>query len=192
MDIVNEARHYHLEKHQTSVLVSRWRVTMKPDFLIFMPALLLASSCSSEPAVPPQGTVQQLMAQDMQPTAEVYWNSVGASSELVDGEPVFREWQPETEAEWAEVQRATQHLQELGELLQTPAYAEGRGEDWIAYSQGLVDAAREAEQTTIDRDPDAILNDVGYTVYRVCSACHRAYPPEELPDGVTVDDLAQG
>lgn len=162
---------------------------MKPDFLILAPALLLASSCSAEPEVPPTGTIQQLMAQDMQPTAEVYWQSVGASSELVDGQPVFREWQPETDAEWAEVQTATQHLQELGELLQTPAYAEGRGESWIAYAQGLVDAAEEAEQTVADRDVDAILNSTGYTVYRVCSACHRAYPPAELPEGVTVDDV---
>ncbi|MCB2065990.1 MAG: hypothetical protein KDE15_05040 [Erythrobacter sp.] len=164
---------------------------MKPDFFILAPALLLAASCSSEPEVPPQGTVQQLMAQDVQPTAEVYWNSVGAASELVDGEPVFREWQPETDAEWAEVRTATQHLQELGELLQTPAYADGRGDNWMAYARGLVDAAKAAEQTVEDRDTDAILNDTGYTLYRVCDACHRAYPPEELAaEGATVDDVS--
>jgi hypothetical protein len=179
MDIVNEARHYHLGQAKAMADLHRRGGTMKPDIFILAPALLLLAGCSQEPQVPPTGTVQQLMAQDMQPTAEIYWQSVGARSELVDGEAVFEEWEPETDADWARVRAATQHLQELGELLQTPYYAEGRGESWTAYAQGLVEAARAAEQTAIDRDADAILNETSYTIYRVCDACHTAYPSAE-------------
>ena len=140
-------------------------------------ATLLASCGTNQPEMP-YGTAQQLMANEVQPTAEIYWQSVGAVSELVDGEPVFREWQPETDEEWAEVQAATQRLQELGEILKSPAYSDGRGEDWTDYSNGLIEAAKLAEQTVIDRDAEAILNKTGYTIYSVCQACHQMYPPE--------------
>lgn len=152
--------------------------------------LALVAGCSQAEETGPLGTTQQMMAQHVQPTAEIYWESVGSRSELVDGEPVFTEWQPETDVEWDEVRAAAGRLGELGELLMTPAYTEGRGEDWTAYSQGLVDAAAQAEQAAASRDPEAVF-EVGGTVYAVCSACHRMYPPEELPEGVSVDDLAE-
>lgn len=156
---------------------------------VAMGALAIAA-CSQAEQVPPLGTAQQMMAQEVQPTAEIFWNAVGSRSELVDGEPVFTEWQPEGDAEWEDVRASAVRLGELGAILQTPAYAEGRGDDWIAYSQGLVDAAAQAEQAAMARDPEAVF-EVGGTIYAVCSACHRMYPPEQLPEGVTVDDIAQ-
>ncbi|MFB0613123.1 hypothetical protein [Aurantiacibacter poecillastricola] len=153
-------------------------------------ALSLAACGGQEAEAPPLGTAQQMMAQEMQPTAEVFWESVGSASELIDGEPVFREWEPETDAEWNDVHAAAVRLGELGEILMTPAYAEGRGDDWMAYSQGLVDAAAQAQEAALAKDPEAVF-ETGGTIYSVCSACHRMYPPEVLPEGVTVDDVAQ-
>lgn len=166
---------------------------MKTDILMLAAALaapLALAGCDNQPELPPEGTAQQLMAQQVQPTAEIYWEAVGASSELIDGEPVFREWAPENDAEWEAVRAAAVHLGELGELLKTPAYSAGRGDDWLAYAQGLVDVSAQAQEAAVAQDPDAVF-EVGGTIYTVCSACHRMYPPEELPEGVTVDDVQQ-
>lgn len=159
-------------------------------FTIAALATLALAGCNQAEEAPPLGSAQQMMAQEMQPTAEVFWQSVGSASELVDGEPVFREWQPETDAEWEEVRAAAAHLGELGEVLMTPAYAESRGDNWTAYAQGLVDVSVQAQEAAAAQDAEAVF-EVGGTIYSVCSACHRMYPPEELPEGVTVDDVAQ-
>lgn len=166
---------------------------MKTDLRILASALfgtLALSACNQAEEVPLLGTAQQMMAQEMQPTAEVFWGAVGSKSELIDGEAVFTEWQPESDAEWEDIRAAAGRLGELGEVLMTPAYADGRGDDWTAYSQGLLDAAAQAEEAARVQDPEAVF-EVGGTVYSVCSACHRMYPPEQLPEGVTVDDISQ-
>ena len=169
---------------------------MKTDFrsitgtLVILATALTLPACNQAEEVPPLGTAQQMMANEMQPTADIFWGAVGAKSELIDGEAVFTEWQPETDAEWDEAHAAAVRLGELGEIMKTPAYAEGRGDNWMAYSQGLVDVSAQAAEAALARDADAIF-EVGGTIYSVCSACHRMYPPEELPEGMTVDDVAQ-
>jgi len=122
--------------------------------------------------------VQQLMANEVQPTAEVYWNSAG----YVVDESGETDLTPTTEEGWAATLESTRKLQRLGEVLQTPEYAEGRGEDWITFSKSLVEISKRAEQTARDRDSEAIF-EVGGIIYRVCTACHQSYPasqPEEL------------
>lgn len=157
--------------------------------LALLAPIALLASCADEPADLPYGTAQQFMANEVQPTAEIYWNAVGAVSELVDGEPVFREFEPQTDEEWAAVAAAAAKLREHGQILAGP-YAEGRGADWLDFAQGLQDVATQAEQAALAKDPEAVF-EVGGTVYNVCTACHQSYPPEELPDGTTVDDLAE-
>lgn len=152
-----------------------------------LPALLLAS-CADEPVEQPYGPAQKFMAEQVQPTAEIYWGAVGAVSELVDGEPVFTEFEPETDEDWEKVRLAAVSLREFGEVLATPAYADGRGEDWIDFSNGLKEVSQLAEQAAIDKDPDAVF-EVGGTIYSVCSACHQMYPPADVPEGVTVEDM---
>ena len=150
-------------------------------------AALLAGCNQGAPA--PEKTAQQLMAEDVQPTAEIYWNSVGHVSELVDGVPVERDIRPQTDAEWQAVRDAATHMVELAELLQTPGYAQERGEDWVEISQSLEEVARLAEQAAESRDPDKVF-EVGGTMYSVCSACHQAYPPAEgLPPDVPAGDV---
>ena len=72
-------------------------------------------------------------------------------------------------------------LAEHGRMLKEPGYAEGRGQGWIEFSDGLIEVAGKAEVAANSKDPDAVF-EVGGTVYSVCSACHQAYPPE-TPEG---------
>lgn len=141
---------------------------------------LLLGSCSGGEANLPYGPVQLMMANEVQPTAEGYWDSVRFVSELVDGEPVFTEYEPKTEEDWQKVEQAARHLGELGEALKTPAYSDGRGADWLVFAQGMVDVAKLAEDAAKSRDPDQVF-EVGGTVYNVCSACHQQYPPAQMP-----------
>ncbi len=129
--------------------------------------------------------VQQLMAEEVQPTAEVYWNSAG----YVVDESGETDLTPTTEEGWAATLESTRKLQRLGELLQTPEYAEGRGEDWIAFSKSLVEISKRAEQTALDRDSEAIF-EVGGVIYRVCTACHQVYPASQ-PEDLGQEDIEQ-
>ena len=154
-------------------------MTRSTGRLAIIAAVGLLAGCSQAPADLPYGTAQQFMANEVQPTAEIYWNSVGAVSELVDGEPVFREFQPETDEEWAAVAAAAAKLREHGEILAGP-YAEGRGEDWLDFSRGLQDMATAAEQAAQSKDPEAVFT-AGGNLYNVCTACHQSYPPADMP-----------
>ncbi|TIX51570.1 hypothetical protein [Alteraurantiacibacter aquimixticola] len=154
---------------------------------LMLPIIALAG-CGEEPVEMPYGTAQQFMANEVQPTAEIYWGAVGAVSELVDGEAVFTEFEPETDEEWAKVSAAAVKLREFGEVLASPAYADGRGDDWLQFAQGLQDVATQAEEAALAKDPEAVF-EVGGTVYAVCTACHQMYPPAELPEGETVDTV---
>jgi hypothetical protein len=160
-----------------------------PDILILGACLSVAACGAPEQAEAPLGTAQQMMANEVQTTAEVYWESVRFESRLEeDGTVVEEEFEPETDAKWEEVRAAAARLGELGGILQQPAYAEGRGDDWIAFSEGLVAVAAEAEQAAISKDPDAVFA-AGGLVYNVCRACHQMYPPSSLPEGVDESEL---
>lgn len=150
-------------------------------------ACLLLAGCGSDAAVElPLGTTQMMMANEVQPAADTYWQSVRFESRLLDDGTVQEtDFVPESDADWDKVRAAAVRLGELGEILQTPAYSDERGADWIAFSQGLVDVAARAEQAALDKDPDAVFEVGGY-VYNVCKACHQMYPPEELPEGAEV------
>lgn len=161
---------------------------MKPDKFFLALALAALASCSQGEQEMPLGTPQQMMANEMQPTADIYWKSVKFVSELKpDGTVEERDIRPQSDAEWEDVRASAARLGELGAMLQTPAYAGGRGDAWIAYSRGLVDAAALAEAAAAAQDADAVFIEGG-TVYNVCRACHQMYPPAEAPAGTTVDD----
>lgn len=151
--------------------------------------LTLLASCTQEPAELPHGTPQQFMANEMQPTAEIYWGSVGFVSELIDGVAVDREFQPQTDAEWQAVADSAAKIADFGEVLATPAYAEGRGEAWLDFAQGLQDMARQSEQAALDHSPEAVF-EAGGNLYNVCKACHQAYPPAEPEPGPAAEPAA--
>lgn len=145
-------------------------------FTAALAAFALASCNQGPPAKP----IKQLMAEDVQPTAEVYWHSVQFVSELVDGKVIERDIRPQTDAEWEKVRRAAVEIGGFGELLQTGSYTEGRGDDWKQFAQGLVEVSKAAEAAAAAKDPDKVF-EVGGTIYSVCKACHDVYPPAEGP-----------
>ena len=145
---------------------------------------LLLAGCNQGPATP-EKTVQQLMAEDVQPTAEVYWDAVQFISDETGDHDIF----PKTDADWARTKGAATKLIELAELLKTPGYTEGRNEDWTTFANSLGDVARMAEQAAEERNTDKIF-EVGGTMYNVCSACHQVYPATTEPEAEATDQAA--
>lgn len=136
-------------------------------------ALVLLASCNR---APPE-TVQQMMKNKVQPTAQFYWDAVRFVSDQTGEHDI----KPTTDAEWEKVRKAAADLQDYGKLLQTDAYTKGRNPDWIKFSQAMVDISKQAEQAAIDKDPDKVF-EVGGTMYNVCSACHMVYPATVGPE----------
>lgn len=130
----------------------------------------LAFVAACKPAVP----VKDLMAQDVQPTAEIYWDSVKYVSDETGNHDIF----PKTDADWQKTREAAARIAKLGEQLKSSDYAAEHGPDWVEFSDGLIEVAGKAEQAAIDKDVDAVF-EVGGTLYSVCSACHQAYLPRE-------------
>lgn len=161
--------------------------------LVAFGGILLLSACAgdeAENATASEGryiqahSTQQLMEVVVQPTAEIYWDSV----QYISDETGNHDIAPQTDEDWARTRMAAASISEFGNLLMTPIYAEGRGEDWIEFSQGLVEVGKLAEQAAVERDTEKVF-EVGGTVYNVCSACHQVYPPSDLPDGTTESDF---
>jgi len=144
-------------------------------FIAIAGAALLAG-CNQGPPQP-EKTVQQLMAEDVQPTAEVFWDSVQFISDEDGEHEIF----PRTDAEWKRTRDAATRIGELARLLQTPGYAEGRGEDWIQIAKSLDDVSKLGEQAADARDVEKLF-EVGGTLYNVCSACHQVYPATTGPE----------
>ena len=165
---------------------------MTKRLFIATAGLALLAGCNQAPA-PPEKTIQQLMAEDVEPTAQIYWKSIQYISDETGDHDIF----PRTDADWARVKGAATRLGELGTLLQTPGYAEGRGEDWIQFSKSLVEVSKLAEQSADQKSTDKVF-EVGGTVYNVCTACHQVYPPatgpgtEERPGEDPADEAAAG
>jgi hypothetical protein len=158
---------------------------MTRKFAIALVAAALVGGCGGSPT--PEKTVQQLMAEDVQPTAKVYWDAVQFISDETGNHDIF----PRTDAEWKRTRDAATRIVELAELLQTPGYAEGRGEDWVQISQSLAEVGKLAEQAADSKDPDKVF-EVGGTLYSVCSGCHQVYPPAEgLPPETAAEPPAE-
>ena len=137
-------------------------------------AALFVAGCSSHDDGKAAGSedniAKMLMIEAVQPNADTYWQAV----QYISDENGSREIIPQTDAEWETVAAAARKLGQLGEDMQKPEYAEGRGADWTAYAQGLVAVSQQAEEAAAAQDPEKVL-DVGGTLYNVCSACHETY-----------------
>jgi hypothetical protein len=149
---------------------------MKAGIFVTAGALALASCNQGPPPVP----IKDLMAEQVQPTAQVYWDAV----RFVSDETGDHDIMPRTDAEWEKVRKSAEDLGKFGELLKTEAYTEGRAADWTQFAQGLVDVSKLAEQAAVEKNTDKVF-EVGGTVYSVCSACHQVYPPAAEPGAAT-------
>jgi hypothetical protein len=145
-------------------------------------ALLAACGGSSEPKQEAPRFVRahdihQLMENVMQPQADVFWRSSGW---IVD-EKGEHDLTPTTEEGWLATRSAAATVTEMGNLLMTPLYAQGRGKDWMEFSEALVQIGMRAEKAAVDRNSDAIM-ETGGVMYRVCQSCHEVYLPEPTPE----------
>lgn len=138
-------------------------------------AAMLLAGCTQ--AVQPDKTAQQLMAQDIQPTADIYWKAV----QYISDETGNHDIAPQTDAEWQRVQDAAAKIVAYADLLKTPAYAEGRGGDWVQFADSMAEVGKLAEQAAAEKNPDKVF-EVGGTLYSVCSACHTIYPATSGPE----------
>lgn len=129
--------------------------------------------------------IKQLMATVVQPQADVFWRSAGSVSDASGEHSLL----PTTDEGWLRTRSAAATVTEMGNLLMTPLYAEGRGEDWMKFSRALAEIGQRAEQAAVDRSEDAIF-EVGGTMYNVCAACHQVYPP--AAGEVPADNAASG
>jgi hypothetical protein len=127
---------------------------------------------------------QQLMAYIVEPQAQVFWGSAG----FVIDEEGEHDLTPTTEEGWLATRSAAATVTEMGNLLMTPMFAEGRSEDWLTYSKALVEIGMKAEQAAADKDSDAVF-ETGGTMYNVCRACHQAYVGDVDPPPLPGDGL---
>lgn len=140
-------------------------------------AALLAgcSKAEEEPNFVKAHDIKQLMATVVQPQADVFWRSAGS----ITDENGTVDLTPTTDEGWLRTRSAAATVSEMGNLLMTPQYAKGRGEDWMEFSRSLVEVGMKAEKAAVDRDSEAIF-EVGGHMYNVCKACHQVYPPAEV------------
>ena len=142
-------------------------------------ALLFLTACAQQAPTRSIATTEQLMYGLVQPVAEVVWDSVQT---IVDLEGVH-ELQPQTEEEWEFVRNSALSLAEAGNLVMVMdrPLTEGtpeRGDDWIEFTNGMMEGALEAAQAAQARDPEALFT-AGSNLYENgCLACHEAYLPE--------------
>jgi hypothetical protein len=149
---------------------------------IALTVLLLASCDSEEPATStpykPTTEMIDLMNWIMDPAADVIWGNSGWEMTELGEQELF----PETDEEWQALVHASAMIAESGNLLMMPGRengADGRGEDWIAYSQAIVDTGNQLLEASKAKDKQAIF-DIGGQLYRVCVACHQRYAlPEQ-------------
>ncbi|MEO7551779.1 MAG: hypothetical protein ABIT09_11635 [Croceibacterium sp.] len=131
-------------------------------------------------AAKPELTIQQFMAQKVDPASKIYFDAVQYISDETGNHDIV----PQTDATWQKVAQSAADLQAHGKLLQTPGYAEGRNADWTKFSQDLVTVSQQAEAAAKAKNPDKVFEVAG-TVYAVCSACHMAYPKDTKAQGAS-------
>lgn len=139
--------------------------------------LLLAASCSSQPAAPappPFDTtvsVKDLMANILDPNADVVWESVGT---IVTKEGTF-DRAPATDDEWNQIKASAITLVEAGNSLLLPARS-GNNAEWIAKAGAMIAQSKLMMKAIDDRNKDAVFN-VGADLYDSCVNCHKQFDP---------------
>lgn len=132
----------------------------------------------------PVPDLKQLMAQKVQTSADVYWKAV----QYISDEKGMHEIMPRNDAEWERTRQAAEQVGQYARQMMTPAYAQGRGQDWQEFAQGLSDVAGEAARAAEVKSTEKVL-EMGGTMYNVCSACHEVYMPS--PGGLAPTGVAE-
>ena len=109
------------------------------------------------------------MAGMVDPAANFIWRSV---STTVTAQGI-EEKAPQNESEWTELRNAANLLSRGGRLLKQDPQREG-DEDWLKWSQAIVDSAAWTLEAIESKNPDQVLA-AGEAIYNTCVGCHGGY-----------------
>ena len=139
-------------------------------------AALAAGGCGAAAPEPlpfkPFADNKLLMQAVLDPAADGLWDSVGWIITTEGTEEIY----PRTDEEWDKVKHAVVTIIESGNLLMMVPRAKD-GEDWMRFSQGLIDVGTTVLRAVESKDRDKVFT-MGGDVYDVCTACHAKYSPE--------------
>ena len=134
--------------------------------------VMVLAACEQAPPSTPYKAVastKQLMAEVIEPAADVYWGAVGS---VTDAHGTV-ETAPTTDDEWNTVRNAALTVAESGNLLMMDARARNHDE-WMTLSRGLIDAGERARAAAESKKAKAVF-DAGAEVYQACVNCHAIY-----------------
>ena len=152
-------------------------------------ALMVASCAADAPPGPPfrtDATVRMLMANLVDPAADLVWDAVGT---IVDysGE---NHWEPETEEDWISVRYGAMSMIEAGNLLMMETRALDQ-DQWIRLSEQMMDAGMLMFEAAEAEDADLVFA-LGEAVYNSCNNCHMLYWIDDADRGRSVDSPSGG
>jgi len=157
--------------------------------LIVAAASMVASCAADAPTGPPfrnDATVRMLMANLVDPAADLVWDAVGTIIDA-DGE---NHWEPETEEDWISVRYGAMSMMEAGNLLMVESRARDQ-DQWIRFSEGMMDAAQLMFQAAEAEDAEEVFA-LGETVYNSCNNCHQLYWVDDADRGRAVAPASGG
>ena len=109
------------------------------------------------------------MARMVDPAANFIWKSVSITV-TTEG---IEEKDPQSENEWRELQKAADRLAEAGRLLKADPQRKDN-EDWMKWSQAIIDSATLTLEAVASKNTDGIL-EAGDAIYNTCVGCHGGY-----------------
>ena len=129
-------------------------------------------------------SVQEIMESLVAHMAEDVFASVGT---IVDDKGITEIF-PKNDEEWTEVGYAAMGLAETGNLLMMDTrvnqYAKDSRDEWIKFSQDMIDRSVIAAERANAKDAEGLLT-AGGELYEVCQACHMKYIPDSAPPPTT-------
>jgi hypothetical protein len=117
----------------------------------------------------PVGTIKDLMASIVDPSADVIWDATGTIITSSGTE----ERTPKDDKAWQAVHDAALTLAESGNLLLIDGRAKDRAA-WTKMAQGLITVSVTALHAADAKDPKA-LADAGEAINAACETCHSVY-----------------
>ena len=140
---------------------------MRFQYLVLAAGLPLVAGAGVQPS--PATGAREIMATMVDPSANSIWQSV---SIIVTSEGVEKKF-PRNDREWSELRKAATLLAEGGSLLKKDRRRTG-DDDWLRWSQAIIDAADTTLKAVDAKNADQIL-EVGEAIYNTCVGCHGGY-----------------